>query len=403
MRKLITPLLVVCLFVSIGHAQYFEAGAFVGSSNYRGDLNVDYLEPSEYNLAFGVFGRYRMSKYAAVKMHAYKGSLTGSDSSSPSLEERVRNLHFRSDLFELGITGEYYFGGLAIREDKISAPYIFAGIAAFYHNPQTSYKGQWVDLNPLGTEGQMLSLSDTDPYKLTQISIPFGIGFHFSLNEKHNIGLEFGVRKTFTDYLDDVSTEYPDIDKLRRTDPKAAALSFRTPEYYDKPMENPVGTSRGNADNNDWYFFFGANYSINMTDKAGLEWDEKYRAFDAAMAEKRRNKVQQIIESDEVLSFEILPLLDKMLTKEVDNPYEVSFEERMDELEDLTYSEAIYDNIVFESTEPAPVYPKSINLETVHTKNERNNNFNTFGMYQLLFDNIFDNPNQNKFNTIDFL
>jgi hypothetical protein len=43
------------------------------------------------------------------------------------------------------------------------------------------------------------------------VAIPFGIGAKMNVSKKVGIGLEWGPRKTFTDYLDDVSGTYPDV------------------------------------------------------------------------------------------------------------------------------------------------------------------------------------------------
>jgi hypothetical protein len=47
-------------------------------------------------------------------------------------------------------------------------------------------------------------------YSLTQLEIPMGGGFKFYLNESFYVGFEILHRKTFTDYIDDVSTKYID-------------------------------------------------------------------------------------------------------------------------------------------------------------------------------------------------
>jgi hypothetical protein len=110
----------------------------------------------------------------------------------------------------------------------------------------------------MGTEGQGSTVSNGNkPYSLTQIGIPFGLGLKYSLLKKFCIGLEWGMRKTFTDYLDDVSTVYPDpIIIEAESGPVAAALSDRT---YKDPGQvvNNTGLQRGNSHTKDWYSFAG--------------------------------------------------------------------------------------------------------------------------------------------------
>ena len=44
-----------------------------------------------------------------------------------------------------------------------------------------------------------------------------GFGFFFTFKRQHRIGLEFGWRLTFTDYMDDISTEYVSDEQLIMT------------------------------------------------------------------------------------------------------------------------------------------------------------------------------------------
>ena len=260
-------------------AQYNEAGIFIGTSNYSGDLQSK-LEPTEYNVAFGLFARRHFSKYLAAKAHFYKGELSGSDEHQTfksGLQER--NLSFRTSIMELGVQGELNFTPYAIREKKFSTGYLFLGVSGIYFNPQAQMGGDWYDLQPLGTEGQTID-PDMKKYSKVNVAVPFGFGIRLNINEQTNFGFEIGVRKTFTDYLDDVSTYYPDIDALAAHDPIAAVLSFRSPDYLNKPLPNPVGTERGDATNKDWYVFAGVSVSVNLiNDKYDLEWEEKYKKF----------------------------------------------------------------------------------------------------------------------------
>jgi hypothetical protein len=140
------------------------------------------------------------------------------------------------------------------------SPYVFGGIAGFHHNPKAVYNNQWYELQPLSTEGQT-------PYGLYQLAIPGGVGAIVYLTDAISIGIEGGLRKTFTDYLDDVSGTYVDVNELRETNPIAAGLAYRTPEYMDVDpldMPNPIGNIRGNAKRRDVYFFTGLTFMINI-------------------------------------------------------------------------------------------------------------------------------------------
>jgi hypothetical protein len=122
-------------------------------------------------------------------------------------------------------------------------------------NPTTELDGEDYTLQNLGTEGQGTSLSDKEPYKLNQLSIPLGIGLKFNLKKRVAISIEYGIRKTFTDYLDDVSGSYVDPDLLSAYNGSLAA------EFSDRSLDNSnlsnVGFNRGNSSNKDWYAFYG--------------------------------------------------------------------------------------------------------------------------------------------------
>jgi hypothetical protein len=126
-------------------------------------------------------------------------------------------------------------------------PYAFIGVAVFHHNPQAQAPetdvngnplpeaGKWVDLQPLGTEGQHSTLQEGDanygikPYKRIQVSIPFGIGARFRLNELLDLSAEIGFRYLFTDYIDDVSKSYVDLGVFGNNQ-LAKSMSYRTGE-----------------------------------------------------------------------------------------------------------------------------------------------------------------------------
>ena len=87
-----------------------------------------------------------------------------------------------------------------------------------------------------------------------------GGGFKIAVNPSFNIILEYGARKTFSDYLDDVSTTYPgEIGDYPR--------EMTQETIY---MSDPLGThsknmERGNPDKKDWYAFAGITLSFRLS------------------------------------------------------------------------------------------------------------------------------------------
>jgi hypothetical protein len=191
------------------------------------------------------------------------GTLSGSDATSAKggfdgTAREKRNLSFRNRIKELSMTAIFDLfenDGTYISRVKWT-PYAFIGIAAFLHNPQAKAPaklldgspdpkaGQWVALQPLGTEGQHSNLLPGDvnkgikPYSLLQVAIPFGVGARFRINEVLDFWADIGFRYTFTDYLDDVSKNYVDLGAIK--DPLAQAMSYRSNEVAT-PTTSYVG------------------------------------------------------------------------------------------------------------------------------------------------------------------
>jgi len=146
------------------------------------------------------------------------------------------------------------------------SPYLFGGIAFFQFNPQGELNGQFFDLQPLGTEGQNLeSIPERTPYKLSEFAIPFGIGVKYTLTETLNLGFEIGVRKLFTDYLDDVSLTYPGNDAFAAEGASLETIQLSNPGAASLG-DNVAGLPRGDNDANDWYFIAGFTISFNFLD-----------------------------------------------------------------------------------------------------------------------------------------
>ncbi len=279
-----TSLLFVIFLLSFSlQAQYNEVGMHLGLSNYIGDLSENKMNPESFKSLIGIHARRNFTKYFSAKVALTKAEITGNDAYAKLQENRDRNLNFRSDVLELAVIGEVNFSPYNIRANQTGVPYFFTGIAFTHFNPQAQMRGTWYDLQPLQTEGKN--------YSRNTLAIPFGLGMKFNISYKLNFGFEFGARKTFTDYLDDVSTQYLDVVELRQTDPMVAALAYRTPELTGSFNENPVGTDRGNPENKDWYFFGAITVSVNLTDKYGLDFDQKYEIFKEHL--KKPEKVKE--------------------------------------------------------------------------------------------------------------
>ena len=259
--KIKAPLIWICAILSFvashsANAQKAEIGFSIGASTYQGDIS-----PLEYKLSFegahiarGMFLSLGLNDYISVKARYFTANISASDENAISSFRTNRNLHFKSGIREFSLVGEINLLGVipSLRKLKIQ-PFVNFGLGIFRFNPQAKYNGVWHDLQPLGTEGQGLPGNDDDLYKLTELSVPFGFGLKYTFNDELVISFEVSPRWTFTDYLDDVSTEYPDLGLLAQERGSLAVnLSYRS--------ENPIdaGTSldkvgRGNSGENDWF------------------------------------------------------------------------------------------------------------------------------------------------------
>jgi hypothetical protein len=257
MRKIA---LVFALFfiVQTSYSQ-FRLGIFGGLSNYQGDL-VDKPYKSS-KAAFGLTGTFPISERFGIRAGITFAKIAGADSLADKPELLARNLSFQSKITEFSVAGEYNIFNLSqIRW----TPYVFAGLAVFHFDPYTyDEAGTQTYLKPLTTEGQGLP-GYPKAYSLTQFSIPFGGGIKYAISERVHLGLEAGLRKTFTDYLDDVSNGYADPnDLLAGNGQRSVDLSYRGDEvgFPDYPVK---GFTRGNPKSKDYYYFTGLHLSFAL-------------------------------------------------------------------------------------------------------------------------------------------
>lgn len=195
-----------------------------------------------------------------------------------------RNLDFKTNMWEVYGAIELY-PTLMLRKyndyDPRLKPYVFAGVGLFHFNPKgslTDVNGnkRWYELHPLRTEGQgMAEYPNRKPYKLTQMNIPMGVGLKYDLSERVTIGTELIYRKTFTDYIDDLSTTYIDPYYFGvYLSPQDAAIAR---QIHDKtsslvPTNRTIpGEQRGNSKNMDSYFSTVLRVGIKMGSLVGGE------------------------------------------------------------------------------------------------------------------------------------
>lgn len=261
----------------------------IGVSNFLGELGgadqvgTDYMKDLEMrttrpSLMAGI--RFKHTQQLASKVTLTWGMVAGDDALTKEPIRNARSLNFRSHIIELGYNFEFYlrkeknghrFKLRGVRGLKNIGlyPYGFFGISAFYFQPYGKVDGDWINLRNLSTEGQGLSPSRADRYSQVAIAIPLGVGIKWAVDRRWLIGLEYGLRKTFTDYIDDVSTTYYPNDEI---------VNFYGPDAglaADPTGGDWIGSAsyqqRGDPTDNDSFMFLLINASYRLkTTRSGL-------------------------------------------------------------------------------------------------------------------------------------
>ncbi len=255
LRKLLF-LFILLVTVSAVRSQEMEFGLMGGGSYYLGDLN-----PGKHflntQIAYGALIRYNIDTRWSVKIAGMRGEVKGSSASTAFLPDR--NLSFSSPVTDISVVAEFnfmpYFTGS--KRNAIS-PYIYAGFSVFFFEPVSG----GFSLRKLGTEGQNIGYEGRSPYSNMSFSIPFGLGAKFSLSRRLGMQVFWEMHKTFTDYLDDVSTTYYLNGRSISPNDTEGIMS-------DPTQNHDPGMQRGNSKSQDWFAFFGVSitYKFNLTGK----------------------------------------------------------------------------------------------------------------------------------------
>jgi len=271
---------------------YFEAGFTVGPMVFLGDLGghmgqgTTFLKDYNMNttkITWGIFVAAHPSELLGIRLSANFGSIEGDDSyianhGGLEVARLNRNLNFKSTITEANLMFELYPTVLFEEEPTDTRgrlrPYGVIGVGVFHFNPMGAYvdpntsQSTWVYLQPLHTEGEGFVVGRTN-YNLTQLNIPMGVGVKYYASDKVNVGLELLYRKTFTDYIDDVSTTFVDPNVLPSTlpagtSPIAVAMSNKSPlQGVPNSAYNP-GDKRGDPQQMDAYFTLGLKVGIRL-------------------------------------------------------------------------------------------------------------------------------------------
>lgn len=264
----ITLTFVFLTSIKILDAQRFEYCLGAGTSTFLGDLGGKYtfgtndftdidIQTTRYSLGAGF--RFMPINRFGIRVGAYYARVSGNDKYTNNIPRHTRNLNFFSPILEANATLELHVG-------PARRAYFFAGVGMFTFNPKTKIGSTVYNLRELGTEGQYF-MAGRSPYKTTAISFPFGMGYKiWQLGNGGYIAAELWLRKTNTDYIDDVSTTYVDRTALAASNgPVAATLSDRSiPGIIG--FSDP-GAQRGDPKNNDNFAFLQVTFNSPIGSK----------------------------------------------------------------------------------------------------------------------------------------
>jgi hypothetical protein len=247
-------------------AQYNELGIMVGGMNYKGELSRHLFNTNFIHPGFGLFYRHNWDRRWSYKVEMNFGKISGDDAFAKTPFELDRNLSFRSAIFEIGPQVEFNFLPYETGNSQFPfTPYLTSGFMIFKFNPKADLGDESYELQPLGTEGQ--GTNGEKKYKRTQLALVIGGGLKLTVG-RLGIGLEVGARRTYSDYLDDVSTVYPDMAALQASSgTPAVLLSDRSFSRLDTTsmITDPHFKQRGNAHDKDWYMFTGITLYWRMS------------------------------------------------------------------------------------------------------------------------------------------
>jgi len=244
---------------------HHEIGLGLGMANYYGDLQPKMFASDGYRPMATVVYKFFMSPRIGLRTGVSYAQVTAADSLGRIPINQKRNLSFTSNIFEFHGAVEFNFLPIDVLRRKVT-PYIFGGVGVFYFNPfAEDNAGNKHFLRPLSTEGQGLPrYPDRKQYSLVNMSFPFGGGFKFFIGKTILITPEVGFRYTNTDYLDDVSKSYVNLDTLAAYKGQLArSMSFRGKDVNNWDGNNPnYGFQRGDSKANDWYWFSNITVTV---------------------------------------------------------------------------------------------------------------------------------------------
>ncbi|HLN72803.1 MAG TPA: DUF6089 family protein [Prolixibacteraceae bacterium] len=189
MKQLLFVFLIVFVGIKAQGQPSLDIGFFGGAGTYFGDMTKIELSKS-INPAYAAFVRYNFNPRYGIRFNVLNGNIgaqgefnTQYINNNPLL---TNYWDFKKNVLDISLQFEFNFYKYIVGDKETPySPYIFGGLGMQTY----SYA------NPLVSGGNNSEISPT---------IPFGLGFKFNLSKRIGLGLEGGLRKTFSDKLDNL-------------------------------------------------------------------------------------------------------------------------------------------------------------------------------------------------------
>ena len=253
------------LFFSSANAQqanFFsrsEFGVSIGQMYYIGDLNK--FKPFyKSNWAGGLMYRYNLHSRLSLRFNYLQGKVEAYDSDAKNPVTINRNLSFQSPIKEVAGGVEFHYFPFQFGQKKNSGTaYLLAQLGVFYMSPSVVINGETIDLQVLGTEAQGTDINSSRKYSKFQLCVPLGLGVKASLGKNVTFNFDLALRKTFTDYIDDVKA-------FSYADPAIIASEYGSlaADLSNQSFVDDRYAVRGNPTTKDWYVYCGGMVTIRL-------------------------------------------------------------------------------------------------------------------------------------------
>lgn len=250
--KKIGFLFIICFALNASAQKGWEIGGWLGTAWYTGDI-VPTFDMSQIGPAAGIVAKRNFNERLSLTSQFNYARIGGDDAKSTNNFQLQRNLNFVTNIFEWSPSLEFnffpYFHG---SQAEYFTPYVYVGFSVFRFNPKSTHNDTKTALQPLGTEGQQ----GVSRYRLVTGGWAYGIGIKYDFNRDWSINAAINGRRAVSDYLDDVSTTYPNYGVVQ-SNSGSEGVFFSNPSPVDGFGE--TGTQRGDSKTADNIFMFSVS------------------------------------------------------------------------------------------------------------------------------------------------